>query len=99
MTYNDLIDKQKEILSTCGRMIKRMGRVGIIINLTEFDMKINKLIALQEQYQQEQAEIHRRAGQSRSEKKAQSSRENGKKGGRPPRGGSVSSDDTQKSPC
>lgn len=94
MTYNDLIDKQKEILSTCGRMIKRMGRVGIITNLPLYTKKINELIALQEQYLQAQTENHRRAGQSRSEKKAQSSRENGKKGGRPPRCGSVSSDDT-----
>lgn len=44
---------------------------------------MNELIALQDKYIQERNEMQRKGGQSKSEKKASASRENGKKGGRP----------------
>lgn len=76
MTYDEFSAKQKQILDECKPLVRDL-------RLDEFNAKMNELIALQDKYIQERNEIQRKGGQSRSEKKASASRENGKKGGRP----------------
>lgn len=76
MTYDEFSAKQKQILDECKPLVRDL-------RLDEFNAKMNELIALQDKYIQERNEMQRKGGQSRSEKKASASRENGKKGGRP----------------
>lgn len=76
MTYDEFSAKQKQILDECKPLVRDL-------RLEEFNAKMNELIALQDKYIQERNEMQRKGGQSRSEKKASASRENGKKGGRP----------------
>ncbi len=76
MTYDEFSAKQKQILDECKPLVRDF-------RLDEFNAKMNELIALQDKYIQERNEMQRKGGQSRSEKKASASRENGKKGGRP----------------
>lgn len=76
MTYDEFSAKQKQILDECKPLVRDL-------RLDEFNAKMNELIALQDKYIQERNEMQRKGGQSKSEKKASASRENGKKGGRP----------------
>lgn len=76
MTYDEFSAKQKQILDECKPLVRDL-------RLDEFNAKMNELIALQDKYIQERNEMQSKGGQSRSEKKASASRENGKKGGRP----------------
>lgn len=76
MTYEEFKNKQNEILAECKELSAKF-------KVQEFIDKMNEYSELVKKYLAERNEMQKKGGQSKSEKKAAASRENGKKGGRP----------------